>query len=89
MRNEAHRFAVQYHRKRRKVRLLAHALEKMDKIGQERKKVILRHFTQNFPYHRLEEISRKELRQIPGIGAKLAKDIHTSLTNHKSKYPVS
>ena len=78
MRNEAHRFALQYHRKRRKVRLLGHALEKIDKIGRERKKAILKHFTQNSPYRRLEEISRNELAQVPGIGAELAKEIHSS-----------
>ena len=79
MRNEAHRFAVQYHRKRRKRRALEHVLEKIDKIGQERKKALLKHFTQASPASTLGEISLKELRQVPGIGSELAKQIHSSL----------
>jgi excinuclease ABC subunit C len=44
IRDEAHRFAITYHRKRRKKRTLQSALDSIPGVGQKRKAILLQHF---------------------------------------------
>ncbi|MCS7233446.1 MAG: excinuclease ABC subunit UvrC [Synergistetes bacterium] len=76
IRNEAHRFAVSYHRKLRERDLLKTILEEIPGVGKERMKKLLRAFKS------LEGIRRAsllEIAKIDGIGEKLAFTIKTFL----------
>jgi excinuclease ABC subunit C len=76
LRDEAHRFAVTYHRKKRTRRALASPLDDVPGIGPTRKKALLRRFGS---LARLRAASEGEIRQTPGIGSEMAKVIHEAL----------
>lgn len=77
VRDEAHRFAVTYHRKVRARRVLASPLDQVAGIGRVRKQLLLRHFGS---LRRLREASEEDLAVVPGIGPKVAKEIRNALT---------
>jgi excinuclease ABC subunit C len=70
MRNEAHRFAVAYHRKRRELRDLDSELMDIPGIGEVRKKVLLRAFGS---LERVKQAAFDEL--APYVGPKAASQI--------------
>ncbi len=72
IRDEAHRFAINYHRQLRRRRTLESSLEKMPGIGPKRRQLLLRHFRSP---QRVAAASLEELMQVPGIGAKGAAQI--------------
>jgi excinuclease ABC subunit C len=76
IRDEAHRFAVTYHRKKRAGRALASPLDEVPGIGPTRKRALLRRFGS---LARLRQASEGEIRQTPGIGAEMARTIHEHL----------
>jgi excinuclease ABC subunit C len=76
LRDEAHRFAVEYHRKKRARRALASPLDDVPGIGPTRKKALLRRFGS---LARLRAASEGEIRQTPGIGPEMAKVIYEAL----------
>lgn len=76
VRDEAHRFAVTYHRKVRARRVLASPLDQVAGIGRVRKQVLLRHFGS---LRRLCEASEEDLAAVPGIGPKVAKEIRAAM----------
>ncbi len=73
MRDEAHRSAIQYHRKRRNAQALRHFSEKMKNLGKKRSQALLEHLSQTF--QPIEKVGIKELTQVPGIGPQLAEKI--------------
>jgi excinuclease ABC subunit C len=76
IRDEAHRFAVEYHRKKRAKRALASPLDDVPGIGPTRKKALLRRFGS---LARLRRASVGEIQQTQGIGPEMAKTIHDVL----------
>jgi excinuclease ABC subunit C len=76
IRDEAHRFAVQYHRKLREGRLRGSELEAIAGIGRERSRRLLNHFGS---LKRLKASSREELSAVPGLGRKLARRVYEHL----------
>ncbi len=84
MRNEAHRFALEYHRKQRQKHTLFHSIEEIKNIGAVRKKALLRHFSHKI-HSKIEKSSLKELNSIPGIGPKAAQNILTHFQSQNSK----
>ena len=74
IRDEAHRFAVTYHRKRRSLRDFASELDGIPGIGDKRKKRLLRNFGS---VSRIRQASSEEL--TPYVGKKLADLIKQSL----------
>ena len=74
IRDEAHRFAVTYHRKRRTIRDFASELDGIPGIGDKRKKRLLRNFGS---VNRIRQASVEEL--TPFVGRKLADLIKQSL----------
>jgi len=74
IRDEAHRFAVQYHRKRRSLRDFDSALDQIPGIGEKRKKRLLRNFGS---ITGVRQASVEEL--IPFVGEKLARVIKAKL----------
>jgi excinuclease ABC subunit C len=76
IRDEAHRFAVTYHRKKRTRRALASPLDEIPGVGAVRKRALLRRFGS---LARLRAASEGEIHQTPGIGPELARVIHEHL----------
>jgi len=68
-RDEAHRFANSYHRKRRGRRTLRDPLEKVEGMGAKKLQALLRHFGGR---KEIKHASREQLLQVPGIGPALA-----------------
>ncbi len=76
IRNEAHRFAVAYHRKLREKRTTMSVLDYIPDIGPKRKQSLIQHFGS---IDRIREASIDELRSVKGITQKIAEDIHKHL----------
>jgi excinuclease ABC subunit C len=80
VRDEAHRFAVAYHRQRRSKRMITSVLDDIPGLGQTRKSALLKHFGS---LKRLREASIDEITGAPGIGAQTAQAVHEALTGVK------
>jgi excinuclease ABC subunit C len=76
LRDEAHRFAVAYHRKKRTRRALASPLDEIPGIGPARKRALLRRFGS---LARLRRAGEEEIREVPGIGPDIARTIREHL----------
>jgi excinuclease ABC subunit C len=76
VRDEAHRFAVRYHREKREKRALASPLDEIPGVGPARKKALLRRFGS---LAKVRAATPEELGATPGIGPELAAAIHTHL----------
>lgn len=76
MRDEAHRFAVEYHRKLRKKRTVSSELDKVPGIGEKLKIRLLVEFGS---VGRLRRCSIEELATVPGVGEKIAEKVHRAL----------
>jgi excinuclease ABC subunit C len=76
VRDEAHRFAITFHRQRRKKSDFKSALDELPGIGPQRKKTLLKAFGS---LKRIREASVEELAQVEGIGPSLAQQIKMSL----------
>jgi excinuclease ABC subunit C len=73
LRDEAHRFAVSFHRQQRSNKLKRSRLDDIPGLGFHRQKQLLGHF-RSVDY--IREASLEQLAQAPGIGAKLAQEIY-------------
>lgn len=73
LRDEAHRFAVSFHRKQRSDRMRRSRLEDIPGLGLHRQKQLLAHF-RSIDY--LREASPKQIAEVPGIGSKMAQQIY-------------
>src|SRR5438309_11918328 len=76
LRDEAHRFAVTYHRKKRAKRALASPLDEIAGVGPTRKRALLRRFGS---LARLRQAEVEEIAQTPGVGPETARTIHDAL----------
>ena len=76
IRDEAHRFALSYHRLLRRKGTLHSWLDEIPGVGSKRKKALLEHFGSR---ERLRTASLEELQAVPGISAALARIIFRSL----------
>ncbi len=76
VRDEAHRFALDLHRRRRSHSMTGSVLDGLRGVGPVRKRALLSHFGSP---ERFLEASREELESVPGIPGKLARDIHRQL----------
>jgi excinuclease ABC subunit C len=73
VRDEAHRFAIEFHRGRRDRSMTRSVLDELPGVGPARKRQILKHFGSP---ERFLEASRDELESVPGLPGKVARDIH-------------
>ena len=69
VRDEAHRFAVGYHRSLRSKRMTASALDTVRGLGETRRKALVTHFGS---LARLRQASVQEITAVPGIGVATA-----------------
>ncbi len=76
VRDEAHRVAIGFHRKRRTVRSRTSALDEIPGLGPSKAKSLLKHFGS---VARIRSASMEELMAAPGIGPVLAEQVHRSL----------
>ena len=72
-RDEAHRFAIEFHRGRRDRAMTRSVLDELPGVGPARKRLILKHFGSP---ERFLAASREELEGVPGLPAKVAREIH-------------
>ena len=73
VRDEAHRFAIEFHRGKRDKAMTGSVLDELAGIGPARKRRILQHFGSP---ERFLEAGRDELEAVPGLPGKVAREIH-------------
>lgn len=78
VRDEAHRFAVSYHRKLHRKKLLDSILIKIPGVGHKRMKILLEHFSK---IEDIRDASLEDLKKIPGISESVAKKIYAYFHN--------
>ncbi|OLP03040.1 excinuclease ABC subunit C [Mycolicibacterium porcinum] len=76
VRDEAHRFAISYHRSKRSKRMTASALDSVRGLGEQRRKALVTHFGS---VARLKEATVEEITAVPGIGVTTAKAVLAAL----------
>ncbi|MGZ6544121.1 MAG: excinuclease ABC subunit UvrC [Actinomycetota bacterium] len=76
IRDEAHRFAITYHRQKRAKRALVSPLDEVPGVGPARKKALLKRFGS---LARMRDATTDEIAGTPGIGPELAHAIHERL----------
>lgn len=81
IRDEAHRFAITFHRQKRSRRLTTSELDGVPGLGKTRRESLLRHFGS---LRKLKAASVSELSQVSGIGPRLAEVIKTALAGSGS-----
>jgi excinuclease ABC subunit C len=73
LRDEAHRFAITYHRKLRGKEALRSSLEDIPGVGPSRRKALIRHFGS---LKKVREATLEELKRMPGLPEKVAEEIY-------------
>src|SRR2546421_5913795 len=73
VRDEAHRFAIEFHRGRRDRAMTRSVLDDLPGVGPARKRSLLQHF--GTP-ERFLQASREELEAVPGFPGKVARDVY-------------
>jgi excinuclease ABC subunit C len=76
VRDEAHRFAIAYHRSKRSKRMTASALDSVRGLGEARRKALVAHFGS---LARLKQASIDEITTVPGIGVATARAVLEAL----------
>ncbi len=76
VRDEAHRFAIAYHRQKRSKAMTTSALEGVAGLGETRRTALLRHFGS---LKRLRAASIEEVMEVPGVGRQTAQAVVTAL----------
>src|ERR671931_560138 len=79
LRDEAHRFAVGFHRQRRDTRSFASIFDELEGVGPVRRRALLQHFGSA---ERFLAATQEELEGVPGVPAKTARAIYAQL--HKA-----
>jgi excinuclease ABC subunit C len=74
VRDEAHRFAITYHRKLRSKRNLVSVLDHIDGIGPKRRKALWDHFGS---LAKIKTAAVSELAAVPGMNSPAAEAVYT------------
>jgi excinuclease ABC subunit C len=72
LRDEAHRFAIEFHRRLRRARTLRSGLDEIAGVGEARRKALLRHFGS---LRRVRDASLEDLQAVEGVGPAQARAI--------------
>jgi excinuclease ABC subunit C len=81
IRDEAHRFALTYHRRLRLKRLRESLLDEVPGIGEKRKEQLLTHFGS---MARLRRASAEDIQSVPGVGPAMAGMIKETLATYNA-----
>lgn len=76
IRDEAHRFAIEYHRSLRGKAMTASALDEIPGVGPKRKRALLKQFGS---LRRLREASAEQIAETPGVNLSVAEDVFAAL----------
>jgi len=76
VRDEAHRFAIRYHREKRSKRVQVSALDGVPGLGQARRTALIKHFGS---VKKLRQASVDEIATVPGVGRRTAEAVRTAL----------
>lgn len=84
VRDEAHRFAITYHRSKRSKRMTASALDSVPGLGEHRRKALVTHFGS---IARLKEATVDQITAVPGIGVATATAVLEALQPEQGPQP--
>ena len=73
LRDEAHRFAINFHRKRRRKETLSSSLDDIEGVGPKTKRDLLKHFGS---LDAIKDASTDTLEEVDGVGPSTAETIH-------------
>jgi len=76
VRDEAHRFAITFHRSKRSRRMTASALDSVRGLGETRRTALVKHFGS---VSRLRDATIEEITEVPGIGVATARAVLDAL----------
>ena len=79
LRDEAHRFALGFHRQRRDAKAKESIFERLQGVGPARRRALVQHFGSA---ERFLAATEEELEAVPGVPAKTARSIYAQL--HKA-----
>jgi excinuclease ABC subunit C len=85
VRDEAHRFAITYHREKRSRTMTTSALDGIPGLGETRRKALLRRFGS---LKRVRAADAAEIAEVPGIGPQTAQAIVVALRNDEPVAPA-
>ncbi len=85
VRDEAHRFAITFHRQRRSKAMTVSALDGIPGLGTSRQKALLKHFGS---VKRLRAADADEIMAVPGIGPALAAAVASHLAGEARQEPA-
>ncbi|HLR83322.1 MAG TPA: excinuclease ABC subunit UvrC [Nocardioidaceae bacterium] len=78
IRDEAHRFAIAHHRKRRSKSMVESQLDGVPGLGEVRRKALLKHFGS---LKRLRQATVEEITEVPGFGERTAANVVDALAS--------
>jgi len=76
VRDEAHRFAISYHRQKRSKRMTSSVLDSVTGLGETRRTALLKHFGS---VRRLRDASVEQIIEVPGVGRRTAEAVLAAL----------
>ena len=85
VRDEAHRFAIAYHRQKRSTSMTTSALEDVAGLGETRRTALLRHFGS---LKRLKAATVDEIMEVPGVGRRTAAAVLLALAGAPVALPA-
>jgi excinuclease ABC subunit C len=85
IRDEAHRFAIAYHRQKRSASMTTSGLDGIAGLGEARKKALLRHFGS---VKRLRAATVEEVMEVPGLGRRTAEALVAALAGATEATPA-
>lgn len=83
--DEAHRFAIEYHRSLRSKGQVKSILDDIEGIGPNRRKALMREFKGLEP---IKEASMEELLKVPGMNARAAKSVYDFFIDHYKLFKI-
>jgi excinuclease ABC subunit C len=86
VRDEAHRFAITYHRQRRSRSMVASELDAVPGLGPARRAALLKHFGS---LRKIKAAGVDEIAALPGFGPRTAAAVLTALNGEPSTEPAS
>ena len=86
LRDEAHRFAITFHRSKRSKAMVESVLDDVPGLGEVRRKALLKKFSS---VRALRRASVEEIAELPGFGPKLATQVVTALQGEQTPTGVN
>ena len=86
VRDEAHRFAITFHRELRDKAMTVSILDEIPGVGEKRKRALRRAFGS---MKRLREASEEDIAAVPGIPAEVAREVYETLRAWDAEFDSS